>query len=328
MNLGAQIGGNSTLASLQLTTSPIATSLGGSAFSLTNGDIGIAVENPALIDSTIDRQLAFNNAFYIASSNYGAFMYGHTFKRAGSFTGALKYISFGKFDGRDVSGVSTGEFRAGDYTFSVGYGNNFKSFRYGVNAKLFYSHLEEYHSLGFAFDASIAYHNPEKNLILSILGANIGAQLKAYNGNNREKIPMNISIGFSKRFKNLPFRLNIIAHNLQEPILSYEFENEEEDAFGFDNGNTEATVLDKVFRHLIFGGEIFIAKVLIVRAGYNHLRRKDAGLESKKGLAGISLGAGIHIKQFKIDYGFAKYHQAANNHHVGITVNLNEFGTK
>ena len=37
------------------------------------------------------------------------------------------------------------------------------------------------------------------------------------------------------------------------------------------------------------------------------------------------MGAGIHIKQFSVDYAFAKHHAAASIHHLGLTVNLEEF---
>ena len=92
-----------------------------------------------------------------------------------------------------------------------------------------------------------------------------------------------------------------------------------------ESEDTDPTVIDQIFRHFIFGVEVDIAKPISIRLGYNHQMRQELSLPSKKGISGITVGTGIHIKQFSIDYGFAKYHSAANIHHLGITVNLDEF---
>jgi len=326
----AQLGGTSTFKALALPSTPRITALGGNAIGVYNGDINTSIDNPALIQESIHRQLSFSNNFYFAGIQYGDLAYAHHFERAGNFAFSMKYISYGKMDGRDVSGNFTGNFRAGDYVMTTGYGGVYKeNWLYGANVKLIYSHLESYHSFEIAIDLAGAWHNEEKQFTFTAILKNAGLQLVSYTGDEREPLPLDLSIGLSKRFKNIPVRLSVVVHNLQKPNLAYEDPNAQGSVniFG-ESESTDIGVVDKIFRHFVFGTEIDIAKPLSVRFGYNHQRRQETSLPSKKGLAGISVGAGIHIKQFTIDYSYAKYHAVANINHLGITVKLSDFPGK
>ena len=323
----AQLGGTSTFKALSLSSAPRITALGGSALGIYDDDINLAIDNPAYIQNDLNSQLTFNNSFYLAGINYGTMAYAHHFERAGNFVYSMKYVSYGQMQGRDVSGAFTGEFRAGDYIMQTGYGSVFKDkFLYGANVKLIYSHLESYNSLGIAIDLSGAYHNAEKEITVTAILRNLGFQIVSYTGEENEPLPLELSVGFSKKFQNIPVRLNIVVHNIQKPDIAYEDPNAQGvvNIFG-EQGGSDVGVVDKIFRHFIFGAEIDIAKPLSVRFGYNHQVRQEIALESKKGLSGITIGAGIHIKQFSIDYGFSKPHAATNINHLGLTVNLNEF---
>jgi hypothetical protein len=322
-----QLGGQSTYKALALPSAPRITALGGNALGIYDNDINLAIDNPAYIQEGLNSQLTFSNNFYLAGINYGTMAYAHHFERAGNMAWSMKYVSYGQFSGRDVSGTFTGDFRAGDYIMQAGYGDVYKEkFLYGANLKLVYSHLETYNSFGVAIDLAGAYHNAEKDLTVTAILRNAGFQIVSYTGEEKENLPLELSVGFSKKFQNIPVRLNIVVHNLQKPDVSYEDPNAQTavNIFG-EPGGGDIGIVDKIFRHFIFGTEIDIARPLSVRFGYNHQVRQEIALSSKKGLAGITLGAGIHIKQFSIDYGFSKPHAATNINHLGLTVNLDEF---
>jgi hypothetical protein len=323
----AQIGGTSTYKALSLPSSPRISALGGSALGIFDDDINLALDNPAFNQPGIHRQLSFSNNFYFANINYGTLAYAHHFDKIGTFNFSMKYIAYGEMEGRDEAGNFVGYFRAGDYVVNAGYGSAYKEkWLYGANVKLIYSHLETYNSVGIAMDLSGAYHNEEKQFTFSAILKNVGFQIKAYTDEGREPIPLEFSLGLSKKFSNIPVRLNLIVHNLQQPDIAY-FNPDlagNTNIFGESESN-KPSIVDQIFRHFIFGAEIDIAKPLSIRFGYNHLVRQEASLPSKKGIAGITMGAGVHIKQFSMDYAFAKYHAAANIHHLGLTVNLEEF---
>lgn len=322
----AQIGGTSTYRALSLHSSPRVSAIGGSGIGLYDEDINLAIDNPAFIQPGIHKQLAFSNNFYFANINHGALAYAHNWENIGTFAASVKYVAYGKMEGRDVAGNFTSNFRAGDYVFQLGYGSSYKEkFLYGANLKLIYSHLESYNSVGIAVDLSGAYYNEKKQFTFSAILRNVGLQLSTYDG-DREKLPIEFTIGLSKRFEKIPVRIHIAVHNLQKPDISYQNPDlaNETDIFGQTTTN-DITVIDKIFRHFIFGAEIYIAKPFSLRFGYNHLERRSLANPGKKGLSGITMGAGIHIKQFSFDYGFSKPHSAANLHHVGLRVNLSEF---
>ncbi len=327
--LQGQIGGKSSFKSLSLPASPIASGLGGTSIGVFDQSIQLALENPAILDSTLDNNITFNNTFYLGGTNFGTLAYVNDFNRAGTLLFALKYIAYGKFDGRDAADNETGNFRAGDYTFSLGLGRSYKMLHYGANFKFIYSHLEAYHALGLALDASGSFYNPEKGLQVTLILKNAGLMIKPFTEGNRESLPLELSLGFSKQFKNLPFKIIVVAHNLQKPDLTYFDPNlvGEENLFG-SSQNTEPGIIDKIFRHVIIGGEIDFGKYLVARFGYNHLRRKAMLVDTKKGLVGVSVGMSVNVKQFKIDYSFGKYHISQGVHSLGVSINLNEFSGK
>ncbi|MBK7640503.1 MAG: type IX secretion system protein PorQ [Bacteroidetes bacterium] len=324
-----QIGGQNIFQSLQLPISPQVAAIGGSGLGFYDHQISTALQNPCFIDSSINKTIHFNTTFYPSGVNFGTLGYGFKTKKAGNFLASIQYVSYGKFDGRDAAGNSTGDFKGGDYAIKVGTGRNIKNFIYGANVKVLFSHLETYNSLALATDLSAGFHNEKKQLTATLNITNLGVQLKKYTEGEREKLPLDISIGFSKKLNKIPFRLNIVAQHLQKWNLAYDDPNAVQgtNIFGEPTKAKNKTV-ENLFRHLIFGTEIDIKKTVFLRFGYNHDRRKNLEFEAKKGLGGLSAGAGINIKQFAIDYTFARYGPIASANHLGISIHLDQFGLK
>lgn len=85
--------------------------------------------------------------------------------------------------------------------------------------------------------------------------------------------------------------------------------------------------IDNIFRHIIINGEFLLGKNenLRLRAGYNHLRRKELSLSTFRSLAGFSLGFGLKINVFKLDYGVGYHHVAGATNHITISTNMGKF---
>ena len=325
----AQLGGSSTYSFLDLSSSARATALGGAYYASPKGDIALAITNPSLLGKETHQQISFNTGLYLAGTNFGTAAYGHyseKFKTA--FSASASYATYGKFDGRDPAGNPIGDFRAGNFVLTGGAARDWKKFTYGANLKLIFSSIEQYNSLGLGVDLSAGYFDKEKNLVISMILRNVGAELKSYvAGDNREKLPLDLSFGISKRFDKLPVRLNFVAHHLQTWDLTYPETTNSQQVIG-GSSITERGFIDKLFAHVILGAEIDAGKVVRLRVGYDHLRRMELGTGDKKGLVGMSAGAGIVIQQFRIDYSFAKYHTAGSLNQIGFAVNLSEWGNK
>ena len=85
----------------------------------------------------------------------------------------------------------------------------------GINIKAVTSTFDIYRAFGIAADIGLSYHNPETNLTVGIVAKHMGSVLNSYTTTN-ESLPFDFQIGLSKRFKHLPFRLSITAHQLQQ----------------------------------------------------------------------------------------------------------------
>ncbi len=324
----AQIGGDNTYEFLNLPQSARLTAMGGIQLSIVDEDVNLATQNPALYNPQMHNQLNFGTVAYLADINYGNIGFARYLDSL-DLTGGinLQYINYGEFQQTDVSGQIIGTFTGGEYALSVGVGKQKGRWSYGANLKMIYSSIIEYSSLGLTADLGGTYYNPEKEFTASLVFKNIGRQITTYTEENIEPMPFDIQLGVSKRLKHLPFRYSITAHNLHRWDIRYDDPNQQEDNSLFGEDTIEQNYLaDKIFRHLIFGGEFYFGKNVRVRVGYNHLRRQELRLQYRGGLTGFSFGAAIRIKRFLIEYGRANYHLADGSHHLTIGVNLNEIG--
>lgn len=325
----AQLGGRSTYSFLDLSASARATGVGGAFYAAPKGDIALAIANPALLGKETHQQVSFNTGFYLAGTNFGSAAYGHhSEKLKTSFSASASYTTYGKFDGRDPSGNYTGDFKAGNFQLAGAAARHWKKFTYGAQLKMIFSSIEQYSSFGLGLDVSAGYFHEKKNLAMSMLLRNIGGELKTYvDGQDREKLPLDLAFAISKKFDRLPIRLNFVAHHLQTWDLTTPKTSSNQQIIG-GSSTTERGFIDKLFAHVVAGVEVEAGKPVRLRIGYDHLRRMELGAGEKKGLVGMSAGLGLVIQQFRIDYSFAKYHSVGSLNHIGIAVNLSEWGNK
>lgn len=326
----AQLGGSSTYSFLDLSASARATGVGGAFYAAPKGDIALAIANPALLGKETHQQIAFNTGFYLAGTNFGSAAYGHhSEKLKTSFSASASYTTYGKFDGRDPSGNYTGDFKAGNFHLAGAAARHWKKFTYGAQLKMIFSSIEQYNSLGIGVDVSAGYFHEDKNLAMSMILRNLGAELKTYvSGQDKEKLPLDLAFAISKRFDRLPIRLNFVAHHLHKWDLTRPKTSSNNQQIIGGSTTTERGFIDKLFAHVIAGIEVEAGKPVRLRVGYDHLRRMELGSGEKKGLVGMSAGVGIVVQQFRIDYSFAKYHTVGSLNHIGIAVNLSEWGNK
>jgi hypothetical protein len=244
----------------------------------------------------------------------------------------IQFIQYGTFQEADEYGNLLGTFKANEIAITVGAAKQLGDrISTGVNLRFVQSRLESYNSSGIMLDLGGAYFVPEEGFVLALAVRNVGVQLSTF-AEQTEDLPINVQLGFSKRLAHLPFRFSMTAHSLNKWNLLYDspLTGPETTVIGEEPKEKSqfSQELDNAVRHLIFGGEFLLGKQenLHLRLGYNHQRRKELSVSSLRSFAGFSLGLGIRIKQFSIDYGFATYHIAGSTNHIGITTNLDRFG--
>ena len=199
---------------LTLPYSAKATALGGINISNLGSDLGLAMYNPAQLDPAMDKMLHLSVKSYFSDIKQYDFSGAHYIPKKKWVLGwGLHYMGYGNIKMTDVSGNEMGDFIANDYVAQVSMASTFrKNIILGATLKLVQSNYGIYKSSGLAMDLSIAYTSSSRLLRASILANNVGAQIKSYT--EKERLPLNIIMGVSKKLENAPIQFSLTAQRL------------------------------------------------------------------------------------------------------------------
>lgn len=332
--LFGQIGGFGTYKLLYSINSARIAGLGGNFLAVKDDDITLALPNPSLISPELNNNLALTFSNF-AGMGYGYVMYSRTFNKVGSFAGTLQFINYGQFTRADEAGVTSGNFTANDFALTIGWGRQLSPhFSIGANAKVIYSAYDTYRSLGIAVDAAGTYTSRDNLFTASLLARNIGSQLVPYIAGDYQPIPFQLQIGLSQGLTHFPLRFSLLFNHLERWDLTY-FDpnapgNQKDPITGAVKSKSGINKFaDNLMRHIVFGGELTIAKVLALRIGYNYETRQELQPPDRAGIGGISFGFGLHVKMFTIGYTRETYMAGPiNPNYFTVAVNLGEFTKK
>jgi hypothetical protein len=306
--------------------------LGGNANAVKDGDLNLAIYNPALLDSNCNNQITFNYANYLADINFGQVGFAKTFKNVGTFHATIQNIGYGDFILTNSYGQSEGNFKAGEYVFSVGGGKPLDSlFSIGANLKFIYSELEQYKSTAIAADLAGVYCNPKNRLTATVMLRNIGAPMSHYTENEKEVLPFEIQFGISKKLGKAPLRFGLILENLQKWDLTYQnpsLLNQVDPLTGDPIEIKEPGFGKKFLFHTVINTEVLITKNFHLRFGYNYRRRQELKLSERPATAGITYGLGFRISKFHLSYGHSTFNLGAGTNHISIALKFADFKKK
>ena len=291
--------GQNTYDFLNVDMSARAASLGGS-FSTNNDDVDVLFYNPAGMSFLEKNPVSFSFVKHLMDINLFSLAYSTDLENVGRFGTAIKYINYGSFDEADEFGNRTGEFNAGELAFILGYTNEFsENFYYGANAKVIYSSIADESSSAIALDLGINYEVPDQKLNLAAAVLNLGTQLSSYI-DTKEDLPLDVTIGISKRLENLPVRLSLDFHQL----------------------NKER---DELYQHLkgfSLGAEFYLSEVFTLRFGYDNEKRSDLKVGSSSGIAGFNGGLGVKISEYVFNYGYSSLGTIGAMHRIGLSTSI------
>lgn len=331
----SQVGGNNTYEFLNLPISARVNALGGNLISTKDNDLNISFTNPALLTDSMNNNVALSYINYFGDINYGYASYAKKIKKIGIVSTGIQYLNYGKFIRADETGNTDGTFGANEMSLNLSYARSIldSNLTLGATVKTIYSHLESYSSLGSALDLGAVYIIPSRGFALAAVIKNAGRQWKPYTPGNKEKLPFEIQVGFSKKLKHVPFRLSMVYENLEKWNLTYEDPANPVPTVDPLTGETIKQNKNKIFgdklmRHLVIGGEFLITKNFFLRAGYNYQRRKELKIPEKRGMTGFSFGFGFRIYKFQFSYGRAVYHLAGPSNNFSVSFDINSFNSK
>ncbi len=303
--------------------------MGGINVSNTSNDVGLAFNNPALLNQGMHTQLnAVFNGFYSGITGYHLSMGYHNSQLNTNFLWGLNYLNYGSTTETDAAGNIYGQFKPNDWVMQVSASRTYlEKWSYGATIKFISSNYGQYRSNGIAVDVGVQYSDTASLFSASILAKNMGSQLRKYDGTDPGDLPFDLQVGLSKRLENSFLGFSVTAHHLHQFDLSYNdtvFNN----ANDFPNGSSNKLTFDKLFRHFVFAADIYIGDKVEITAGYNHLRRKELNIGNTggNGLNGFSMGVSVLLlNKLQVNYARAQYQSNTAYNQFGLNLKLNEY---
>lgn len=286
---------------LKLPVSAHAAALGGDNISIIEDDESMIFNNPALLSSVSDKTINLNYMNYMSGANTASAAFNRIIKERASVAASAQFIDYGKMKEVDENNVQTGEFSAKDISIA-GYFSYMLTDRIagGITAKFVTSYIGDYNSIAMGVDLGLNYYDPDKEWSVSLVAKNLGGQMKAYD-DQYDRMPIDVQLGASKRFAHMPFRISATLVDLNH--LDYKFIN-----------------------HLVAGADIIISPTIWVGIGYNFRRANEMKITETDGSsshgAGLSFGAGINLKRFKLNLAYGKYHVSSSSILINLAYSL------
>lgn len=336
--------GRSVFSFMSLPASSRLNALGGSNVSLSDGDISMAMCNPALLHENSHMTLQLNYSYYLPGTMFGSALYGHNFGRSkiedkpkdgepdkpNYFAVGIHYLDYGHMKYADMDGNLTGgSFGARDILMDVMYARQLnKLFKVGVTLKPVYSIYESYSSFAIGADVGAHFITPDSTFQMGLVLQNIGWQIKGFysseGGSNHEMLPLNLQLGLTYRVKHAPLRFHLQIHNMQTWYLNYEWTSLDKSPTTGDIISHDIKWYDMIFRHTIFSVEIVPkSEKFYIALSYNHRRRAELNLKDQRSLAGFALGAGVKIKQARIGFAISQLTKSNFSYQLGLTLDIN-----
>lgn len=319
--------GRAVFSFLELPYSARHNALGGENVSTSDGDLGMALNNPALLSAETHNILSLNYAYYGAAMNFASASYGYNWGH--NYTGyAIHYLDYGKFDYADEYGNRPGvTFSARDMLIDLIYARQLSHhFRIGVALKPVYSHYEVYNSFALGADVGGYYSMPDSSLQIGLTLQNIGWQLKGFYsdeyGQKLSMLPLNLQLGLSYKLAHAPLRFSLTVHNLQTWKLGY---NGIEETWGDAGKKTKDTWYNMLFSHTVWAVDIVPKKDNFwLTLSYNHRRHSELTFQDNFSLAGFALGAGLHVKSVRVGVAAAQYTRANFTFQTTLSLSMSE----
>lgn len=332
-----QAGGSSVYSFLSLPYSSRLCALGGDNVAIRDGEISMAMQNPALLCGSTDKILELNYANYTKTTNLGSALFGWNFGRSkfekhadepdkpNYFAVGFHYLDYGSMKYADEKGQLTGgTFTAKDILIDIMYARQLgPMFTVGVSLKPIMSFYESYSAFALAADVGGHFQTKDSTFQMGLTLRNIGWQLKGFytleGGQMREKLPLNLELGLAYRFKHAPIRISMTIHNMQRWNLNYELTNQPA-----DDNNQKIQWYDMMFRHTIFALDIVPkSEKFYLTLSYNHRRRAEMNLKDQRSLAGFAIGAGVRIKMVRLGFAVSQYTKGNLTYQASLSLDIN-----
>ncbi len=295
--------------------------LGGVNITTVDDDITTTDQNPALLGPEFGSQIGLAYMRYIADSNFAGACLGMAAGEHGAWSAGVRYYGYGSMDRTDIGGNVTGSFSPKDISISAAYSHDITDrLRGGISLKFLHSSYGDYTAMALATDLGINYYDPERDLSLSAVVANLGGQVKRFD-QRYDRLPVDVRLGWSQSFGSLPLRFSVTAWNLTKWHMPY---YETGDGSGDSPLRLKDSFGSNLMRHLVFAADYVPSDKFHIGLGYNYKTRTDMSTYSRSILSGFSLSAGIRVSSFSVGVALAQPHTGATTFMLNLSTSLSE----
>lgn len=288
---------------LNIPTSTLSYGLGGVNISAIEDDINSIDQNPGLLGPEIGMQLGINYMRYVGESDFTGIKFGKSAGEHAAWAAGVQYFGYGEIHGADINGIPTHDFSPKDMVFTGTYAHDISErWRGGISVKFIYSNYDSYSAIALSTDIGINYFNPEGDFSFSTVIANLGGQIKRFH-ERYNRLPLDVRIGASKRFGNVPIIWSLTAWNLTE--------------WHKPDSNP--------MHHLVIGADLIPSDKFHIGMGYNPKTRSEMSTYRRNILSGFSLCAGLNVRNFGVGVALAQPHTGATTIMLNLSTNLYEF---
>lgn len=283
---------------LKLPTSAHSMALGGTQVALPDDDVSLGAMNPALLSNFTDRSINLGFLSYMQGNKAGNASYAMAAGERGSWGVGAQFVGYGSMKEMSVDGVEMGDFSALDMAITGGYAYMLtERLSGGAMGKFVYSKYASYSSVALAVDLGLNYYVVESDFSVSVVAANVGGQVKSF-GDKREHLPFDLRLGLTKRLANAPIRFSVSMVDLTR-WRSKDYYNPER------SSEKAGRIL---MNHFVVGVDVLPMEQFYISAGFNFRRASELKAAGSGHGAGLSFGAGLELKRFKLGVAYAKYH--------------------
>lgn len=280
---------------LRLDMNARAAALNGSFVSMTN-DPNLLYYNPAGLATLEYPSASASFLKHLLDVNAGSITYAQEYAGLGTFAAGVVFVDYGSFQQTDESMNVLGTFSARELSFTGGWGMLLEENLYvGANIEFVTSSIASYSANAVALGAGFLYHIPSEMITIGASLLHAGTQASTYAG-IRESLPLELSVGITKKPEHLPAYLNLNFHRLTDKADSF---------------------LDR-FASFSIGVEFLMSESTRLRAGFDNEKKRELKLGAGSGLAGFSFGGGILIKEYLVDYSYNSYGNIGGLHRVSV----------
>lgn len=306
--------------------------LGGLPLPVHDGDLQTAVFNPSAISPEMNNQLSLSYVGdFNLGTNYGTVQYSHAFEKLGSFAASVQYYNYGDMQYATESGYTDGStFNVADYAVTLGWGRELTD-KWSIGANLKYAGIqyETGRAGALGVDVAATYWS-YSNWAFTLAARNIGRQLYCMEMDVENPwLPYSIDFMASKKLDHLPLTIIMGYKDMQHWNKLYD---DPLDLAGYYDPITgvyqEPSKTARFFTnlgcHLVFGGEFAIGKNLFLRGSYNYETHRSMTVPEQRTLVGFSVGFGVRIKAFQIDYARSRNNIVGSPNFLTLRIDLSK----